>query len=327
ILSSHDPASRGLVAHELAHTMQQGIVAGDVAESAPAGAEQGGVLDWIRNALNKRSVKKARSSAMKKVKPVGENKMNPEQVDQLNAMMGPAVEKSNEAWDLASNESDAYRLSQGYQGLRLRDSSNEEAKMNNQIMAQVFNGSEDAYGAYYESLANSGVDFQKMISKKDEYITDEGKKVLSNDSVSGIAQDIYSIAGNYMMSDTGLDYIENMMNNIQDAKMFQESGTSPINFILTTMMTSEMGRMAKSITAAENGMNNPKDKNKASRMQLRSMLYSNLLQPMAMERLTDEDRAKIPSSIQSLYAQYVSIRKRIQEALDARKLAAGKATA
>ena len=54
ILNGNDQASRGLVAHELAHTMQQGIVAGDVAESAPAGAEQGGFLDWIKGVFGSR---------------------------------------------------------------------------------------------------------------------------------------------------------------------------------------------------------------------------------------------------------------------------------
>lgn len=52
IYESSDPASRGLVAHELAHTMQQGIageVGADVQESVPVGAEQGGVLDWFKN--------------------------------------------------------------------------------------------------------------------------------------------------------------------------------------------------------------------------------------------------------------------------------------
>jgi len=48
IFESNDPADKGLVAHELAHTMQQGVVAGAVAESAPMGAAQGGIRDWFR---------------------------------------------------------------------------------------------------------------------------------------------------------------------------------------------------------------------------------------------------------------------------------------
>ncbi len=49
IFESNAPEDKGLVAHELAHTMQQGIVGGAVSESAPAGATQGGIRDWFRS--------------------------------------------------------------------------------------------------------------------------------------------------------------------------------------------------------------------------------------------------------------------------------------
>ena len=51
-----DPASRGLLAHELAHTMQQGIGGGEqsVTQSAPEGEAQGGILDWFRGLFGKK---------------------------------------------------------------------------------------------------------------------------------------------------------------------------------------------------------------------------------------------------------------------------------
>lgn len=51
IFESSDPADKGLVAHEFAHTMQQGAAMGGemaVAESAPMGAAQGGLGTWFR---------------------------------------------------------------------------------------------------------------------------------------------------------------------------------------------------------------------------------------------------------------------------------------
>ena len=51
ILESNQPASKGLLAHELAHTMQQGVVSSDgaVSETVSAGAEQGGkITDWFK---------------------------------------------------------------------------------------------------------------------------------------------------------------------------------------------------------------------------------------------------------------------------------------
>jgi len=61
IYESSDPASRGLVAHELAHTMQQGIageVQAGVQESVPAGVEQGGILDWFKGLFGGNKKKK-----------------------------------------------------------------------------------------------------------------------------------------------------------------------------------------------------------------------------------------------------------------------------
>lgn len=51
IFESSDPADKGLVAHEFAHTMQQGAAMGGemaVAESAPMGAAQGGIGSWFK---------------------------------------------------------------------------------------------------------------------------------------------------------------------------------------------------------------------------------------------------------------------------------------
>ena len=49
VFNQSDPASRGLLAHELSHSMQQGLGGGgSMQQSAPMGAEQGGFLDFFR---------------------------------------------------------------------------------------------------------------------------------------------------------------------------------------------------------------------------------------------------------------------------------------
>ncbi len=55
--NQNDPASRGLLAHELSHSMQQGVGGGvpAMAQSAPMGAEQGGIIDWFRNLFRRRN--------------------------------------------------------------------------------------------------------------------------------------------------------------------------------------------------------------------------------------------------------------------------------
>lgn len=55
-----DPASRGLLAHELSHSLQQGV-GGDtpaMAQSAPMGAAQGGLISWFKNKMHERKIRK-----------------------------------------------------------------------------------------------------------------------------------------------------------------------------------------------------------------------------------------------------------------------------
>lgn len=58
--NKNDPASRGLLAHELSHSLQQGVGGemGGMTHSAPMGAEQGGLLDWFRNWRRRRAEEK-----------------------------------------------------------------------------------------------------------------------------------------------------------------------------------------------------------------------------------------------------------------------------
>ena len=57
IFESSHPAAKALVGHELAHTMQQGVVGGEMAvqETAPMGAEQGGkIWNWFKGIFSKK---------------------------------------------------------------------------------------------------------------------------------------------------------------------------------------------------------------------------------------------------------------------------------
>ena len=54
--NKNDPASRGLLAHELSHSLQQGVGGemGGMEHSAPMGAAQGGLIDWFRSLFKKK---------------------------------------------------------------------------------------------------------------------------------------------------------------------------------------------------------------------------------------------------------------------------------
>ena len=66
--NKNDPASRGLLAHELSHSLQQGVGGemGGMTQSAPMGAEQGGLIDWFRNWNRRRKEKKRLDAEDKK---------------------------------------------------------------------------------------------------------------------------------------------------------------------------------------------------------------------------------------------------------------------
>lgn len=55
-----DPASRGLLAHELSHSLQQGVggSAPAMEQTAPEGAAQGGLVDWFRRIFHRRGPEK-----------------------------------------------------------------------------------------------------------------------------------------------------------------------------------------------------------------------------------------------------------------------------
>ena len=53
VFQPNDRASRGLLAHELTHTMQQSGGGGEVQAQAPEGAMQGGIIDWFRRRFTK----------------------------------------------------------------------------------------------------------------------------------------------------------------------------------------------------------------------------------------------------------------------------------
>ena len=79
VFSRQDPASKGLLAHELTHTMQQSGGEG-VQQAAPAGAAQGGILDWFRGLFGRR--RRPEISAPISVQP----NTSPESVAYMNAV-------------------------------------------------------------------------------------------------------------------------------------------------------------------------------------------------------------------------------------------------
>ena len=363
ILSSHDPASRGLVAHELAHTMQQGIVAGDVAESAPAGAEQGGFLDWIKGAFSRKKKPKYRNTggqvasdeaslaymevmhakaaqlreqraqqeanhrqmwpqrradAMASAGSVDNRAISPELSEQYAKLAPEAVEKSDVEWDLSFLKDNADRVPIAYNMFGYNQTGQGIGKVDQEMRGNAFSGMKENYGNYLNSLTKNGANFQIMTENLDKLSTESGKKYEYNDYTIDMAKDLYGITSNYLLSDSGLDYASNLISGLEDAEVFdedEESGQTPLDFVMKNVIQHE-----GVFQGNDQGQN--RAKNQFSKLGRNAMFL-----PIDMTAMSEEQRQTMPPQIQSLFAQYEDIKKRITEALAARNPAVAKASA
>lgn len=123
IFESNEPDAKALVAHEFAHTMQQGAVegAGAVQESAPMGAEQGGLKSWFRKLFGKKK-KEPESQAFDQNMEISEPTLldNPDSPD----FTGYHAEGENKLMTFQTSQSRAlFELAKaaGPEGLRSND--------------------------------------------------------------------------------------------------------------------------------------------------------------------------------------------------------------
>lgn len=311
ILGGHDPASRGLVAHELAHTMQQGIVTGSVQESAPAGAEQGGFVDWIKGLFSRGGKKKKQQAApagpafaaQRAAARAGAGEAefsSPSAADitgygnHLNAQSKMA----NIVWNSARNRGigsekavdNTYKT--GF-GLGLTNTATQT--YTNRIHETLFKNAERRYGAYMKGLNVGGLSQAQL--------TQGGR---NNQYAAGTAEDMLGFIGDYLMSEPGMEYASSVINNTMDAKVFavgSGSKQSPVDFLMRSVLETESGKAAGAI--AENGGGamfgqDVKD----------SMLYAS-----SMSKMSEGERMALPPHVQSLFEKYKDITNKLVLAL------------
>lgn len=369
ILGGNDQASRGLLAHELAHTMQQGIVAGNVAESAPAGAEQGGFLDKIKGwfggkkkpkyqylggqkatdeaSLNYMAAMRAREAELRAQKEAADQQMWPQKRADVMASLGPvqnqaispellqgdaklvpdAVKNSNENWNASAGKSMDSRIAQAFMGFGHRGTGGGIGKLDFQMRNQVFAGSQGEYGDYLHTLDANGANFQ-MMAQGMESMKLGTKDYQFNDYSIDMTKDLFGITSRYLLSESGLDYLGNMTNGIKDAEVFNpENNTrqTPLDYAMVTLMTGEGIRAATGMKLRDDYSQTGEDakaREKFARAGREAMML-----PMLISRMSDEQREQLPANLQSLFAEYEDIKKKINDALAARNLGGGKATA
>lgn len=354
ILESGDPAGKGLLAHELAHTMQQGAAGGGeaaVSEMAPMGAEQGGMLDWFKGLFKK----KPKTNAMGIIEGSGKKMTDEASMNYMNAMrareaelsrgnalagalhqntgeglsaetlqgiaaLGPqAIAKSNSdlAASIARGDEEAMQISNAYQGFGHRSTSSEIGRFDRDVRAdQVLNGSINSYQNYIRTRVGNGENFEGLLSGSTQYQGGVGVQTI-NQGIAGGAGDLLSIIGSYLTDDKGLDYIQSMIDQVKDADIFKGGAADPMNYVMTTILTGEGLRGVGSMkqTIAEMGLG---DKRASQAGDFAAKSMKNLMALPVMERQTQAQRDALPPDVKPLFEQYMRLQQEIRDKLAAR---------
>lgn len=327
ILSGHDQASRGLVAHELAHTMQQGIVAGNVQESAPAGAEQGGFVDWIKGLFSREGRKKRKLNSFAKKSARARNKVGeieseaiPQELkNRSSALMQESVHNSNATWDSQAHPTEEGRTSGALAALGVRNSSTDVGKADMQMRKNVFKGSQNNYSQYMHALDASGVDFTEMLGDVQALSRETGASHEYNDYSLSMTQDLYRILERYLMSENGLEYIAHFKDHVGSANVFRKGQGDVMDYIMQTLVTGESAAMMRARGMGEYKQN--KDEMVDARNKTFTMASRGMMLPMLVTTMSEEEQKALPQGLQSLFAQYNDIKKRLAEALQAKEAA------
>lgn len=309
ILGGHDQASRGLLAHELAHTMQQGIVAGNVQESAPAGAEQGGFMDWIADLFGgkKRKQKKfAKQRAMAKTQQGDVASLASSQADLTNLgnSLSGGVQGSNMVWNTSRKDDSARNRSYAALGAGVKGT--DQHQRNAAVHKRLFFGSNKQYSNYMQTLDQTGVKYKDLVSGGGH-----------NDYATSVAGDMYDIVGDYLMSDQGLAYASQFTSNLKDAAVFApNSGSrqSSVDYLLRTVINEEASKAGTAF-----GMRGRFMQNGAGVQEQRSQFGSNVQDSMiygaSLSSMSEEERKALPENVQALFSKYQELAEKISQAL------------
>lgn len=312
ILGGHDQASRGLVAHELAHTMQQGIVTGSVQESAPAGAEQGGFVDWIKDLFGgkKRKQKKfAQQRAMAKTQQgdMASRASSQEELAGLGNSLRGVVKNSNMTWNGSTTGDTKLKLS--YAAFGASAPRTDQYQKNAAIHKRLFFGSNAQYSNYMQTLDASGVKYKDLIS---------GDK--HNDYSTSVAGDMYDIVGDYLMTDQGLAYASQFTTNLKDAAVFApNSGSkqSPVDYLLRTVIGTEASKAGDAFGMRGNFLQKGAGV-QAQRKQFGSNVKDSMIYGASLASMSEEERRALPENVQTLYAKYQELAEKLSQELAVR---------
>ena len=342
VWNPNDRASRGLLAHELTHTMQQSGAEG-VQESAPTGEMQGGILDWFRSKFSRkkkpqqemqisgplsveRNTSQESEDYMRQMRGATMTadmvndrmpQLNPGQTDmsQLDAVRATfegnegAIAASNQARQKAidAGQADSYVRSAGLQGLALRNSSSAQAQADKGLRGSLITGFNQNLVDYMKNLEAGGMDFSYTLNgTQRSTIQGSPGSMTSGGNLDGISQDLLTMFSGYLTSDQSIEYLSQMSDMIKGADVFGGDKAEALQYMLQTLLTSAGSAYLR---VGQSGDIQKKDE--ASLVARESM--RTLLMLPSMKRLSPEAMQQMPQALQDLLRQYNALTEQIHQ--------------
>lgn len=257
ILESKSPESKGLMAHELTHIMQQSkdAEALGLRESVAYGTEEGGLIDWFKGWNARRKLKNARKQAKDNREPVTTSKASYNTKLHALEIGDEWIENSNREYHTAVsrgfNEDEI--ISIAFQGFGHRADKNESAINAKAFRNEVFTNNIAAFQKYAASLDQSGMNYNYLsegLKEKKAYSPIlPGQSVFNSQSV-GVTNDLFDILQESAMTENGLDYFRTMLAQVEGAEVFKNTGIDALDYVLQTYLTAagiqSMGAMRES---------------------------------------------------------------------------------
>ena len=332
IFQKDDPASRGLLAHELTHTMQQSGGEG-VHESAPQGEMQGGLIDWFRKKFGKKKQPMNISAPLSV-----QADTSPEAVAYQKAMRGATMDASSIPNRLEQAQPGQLGGADAFQNLRdvfaandtiaasntmlatgggkanalanlhLRTSETQEAKANKAYQGDLLSGFYNNVPQYFHNLENGGMDLRYAMNgtQKDTIVGSPGAFNYGG-KIDQIQDDLLTMLAPYLTSDQGIEYFQNMTNLVQGADVFEGNQSAALDYMMRTILTSAGGAFTR-VGAQKDTYEHGAEATKAAQEAMRTLLFL----PTLSAQSTEYKQALTPE-MRSLVDKYEALIQEIQQ--------------
>jgi hypothetical protein len=346
-----DPASRGLLAHELSHSMQQGV-GGDssaVSQSAPVGEAQGGLLDWFRNLFKKKKpvyqIDRSEGNAPRKdTSPESQEYMrlmrerSIELASYPEAKLGTRGDQSalqnlddvlHKTFIPASNEGfgdgseGKYSISRSLVSLGLRG--NILPKYMEGVRGSLFKNMLTDHADYMDSLDAQGVDFDAVMSglnRDENKFLGGSKEHYMNNALSPIASNMLAQFGKYATSDGATSYFKDVASKMKDAKVFNEGGKNVYDAVVEELML-RYGAMPSAVSVRRNQRYDAAKAEGRSEAELSQLdkhegkkvaaITAASQTLMSLPAISPDAVDSLPPQVKSLYIQYQNIVEQIKK--------------